>query len=105
MKDNEYISCYCCGHLLRNNAKENIHYGESPYPDDEGFGLCVECGGDKNTSDIHKRLGWAGRTFYDARIEVLSNNLSPENKAKFEALSYERKLYIIARLIELGKMI
>jgi hypothetical protein len=105
MEDNEYITCYYCGLLIRNNVQENVHYGESPYPDDEGFGLYVQCGGDKNASDIRKRLGWAGQTFYDARIEVLSNNLCPENKAKFEALSYERKVYVIARLIERGKMI
>jgi hypothetical protein len=105
MEDNEIITCHCCGRGLRNDAKGNVHYGESPYPDDEGFGLCVECGGDKNASDIHRRLGWAGRTFYDARIEVLRNNLSPENKARFEALSYERKIYIITRLIERGKMV
>jgi hypothetical protein len=105
MEDKEYITCYCCGLLIRNNVQENVHYGESPYPDDECFGLCVECGGDKKASGISKKLGWAGRIFYDAKIEVLSNNLSPENKAKFEALSYERKVYIIARLIERGKMI
>lgn len=105
MELNDIITCGCCGRGLHNNAGENTHFGIIPYPDDEGYGMCVECGGDKKSKDFRKRLGWAGEAFYDARVEVLRNNLSPENKAKFESMTYERKVVIIVKLIERGSMI
>jgi hypothetical protein len=103
--EGEWIICGCCGHLLRNTAQENAHFGQQPYPDDEGYGMCMECGGEKGSPELKKRLGWAGCMFFDARIEVLKPALNPENLAKFEAMSYERKVAVITRLIEKGAMI
>ena len=105
MEENDIITCGCCGRGLRHNAKENNHFGQEPYPDDIGMGMCVACGGDKSSANTRERLGWAGCTFYDARIEVLSDNLNPENKAKFESMPYEKKIVIIGKLIERGAMI
>lgn len=105
MEENEIITCGCCGRGLQNNAEENTHYGQVPYPDDNGFGMCVECGGDKKSADFRKRLGWAGETFFDARISVLKKKLNQDNSAKFAAMSYEKQVVIIARLIEKGAMI
>lgn len=100
-----WVVCNCCGHIIRNNAEENVSFGQVPYPDDQGFGTCKECYGDKQSGDFKTRLGWAGRIFYDSRIELLKTQLNPPNLAKFEAMSYERQVVLIGRLIEKGAMI
>ena len=111
MRDNdetyEYVTCGCCGRGVRNNAEENTHFNDVPYPDDNGFGMCVECGGDKNHPDIQNKLGWAGRCFFEARFDVVRNQLSEASgaKAKWDRFSYEKKCAMVARLVEKGVMI
>ena len=101
----ERLTCTCCGSGVRDTPDENVSHGESPYPHDAGFGLCVECGGDKKAGDIRQRLGWAGTTFYEARFKTLRERLSEPNRRHFDAMPYERKVRIVARLIEKGAMI
>lgn len=114
--DGDMITCGCCGKGILNTPAENTHYGISPYPDDTGFGMCVECGGDKTIvpdaqthiyteAQVRKKLGWAGCAFYDTRIELLQNKLTETNKTKFNAMSFERKVLIIAKMVERGAMI
>ncbi len=103
--ENEIVTCSCCGRGLRDNAEENVDYGKVPNPHDTGFGMCRECGGDPKAADVRKRMGWAACAFYDARIDVLKEQLNEDHKKRFDALPYEKKVVLIARLIEKGAMI
>lgn len=104
-----WLACSCCGKGIRDTPEENTDHGEHPNPHDVGFGMCVECGGDKRekgTSEaaVRKRLGWAGEVFYDARIEILGKKLTGANLEKLNAMTYAQKVAIIARMIERGVM-
>ena len=101
--EDAYVKCSCCGELIKNSPEENNDFGQNSY--DEGFGMCRECGGDPNSDDILMRLGWAGRTFFDARIDIVRERLKPEKRAKFDAMSYERQVAFVSRCIERGLMI
>lgn len=116
MKDPELLTCTCCGGGVYDTPDQNVSYGEVPSPHDIGYGLCVECGGDRKIaaekrvrnmtgSEIKKRLGWAACTFFEARFGILQKRLSPKNGARFSALSYAKKVAIVARLVERGVMI
>jgi hypothetical protein len=100
-----YVKCSCCGELIENSADKNACFGIEPYPHDDGFGECFECGGDPHSDDILVRLGWMGRTFYEARMDIVRECLSPENRTKFDAMDYERQIAFIGRCIEKGLMI
>ena len=80
-------------------------FGLEPYPHDQGFGMCFECGGDPDSDDILTRLGWAGRTFFETRMSIVRVHLKPEKRAKFDAMDYERKVAFISRCIERGLLI
>jgi len=111
----EYLSCTCCGKGVRDNAAENVSFGEQPYPHDTGIGMCRECGGDdrvKATSKkplsekaVRKRIGWASETFYDARIDVVAKRLSGAHAEKFKAMSYVQKIAIVQGLVEKGVIV
>lgn len=112
MNEFTILVCARCGRVLGNNPSENVSFGESPYPHDEGFGCCRDCGGDLTVSvddrsleAIKKRLGRNAVSFYEARFEVLRKALSPANREKFEAMDYVRKIDLVIRLIERGAMI
>jgi len=101
----ELLTCSCCGKGVWNTPEENTHYGEVPYPDDNGFGMCRECGGDDKAEDIQDKLGWAGRCFFEARFDVVRRGLNPENQVKWDRWSYEKKVAMVTRLVEKGTMI
>jgi hypothetical protein len=101
--EHAHVKCSCCGELIKNSPEENTDFGQNSY--DEGFGMCFECGGDPNSDDIRTRLGWAGCTFFDTRIQIVRERLKPETCAKFTAMPYERQVAFIAHLIEQGVMI
>jgi len=108
----DVIVCAYCGRLIRNTPTANISYAQVPYPHDDGYGYCRECGGDPTVpTDDHsiaalkKRLGSMAISFYEARFEVLRQALSPSNAAKFEAMSYAKKIALVTRLVEQGTMI
>jgi hypothetical protein len=76
--------------------------------------MCVECGGDKtipieeankDEKALRKKMGWASDTFFDARVDILREKLSPESAEKFMALPYRKKVYVITKMIEKGLMI
>ena len=98
----EVVTCGCCGRGVWDNEDENAHFGQQPYPDDAGFGMCKDCGGDKKAADFKKKLGWAATCFYEARFDVARNALNEANKAKWDGLSYERKVAFIIRCLEKG---
>lgn len=103
-----YVTCSCCGALIGDNADENVNFGTGH--DDVGMGACVECFGDKRVAGddepaVRKRLGWAGEAFYDARIKMLKEKLSPENSAKFSAMTYAKQVCLVARMVERGAII
>ncbi len=76
-----------------------------PYPHDDGFGECLKCFGNSAAKEFREQLGWAGRTFYDSRIEIVRGCLSPQKQKEFDELSYERKVIFIGRAIERGLLI
>ena len=43
MDRGQFIHCSCCDKLIEHTPEQNKHFGEEPYPDDEGFGYCFEC--------------------------------------------------------------
>lgn len=105
-----WVVCSCCGDSIRNTEDENVSLGELPYPHDEGFGMCVSCGGDKRSTgddeeSVKRRLGRSGTMFYEARFEVLASRLSPVNAVKFDKMSYAQKVRTVAGLITRGAMI
>lgn len=114
-QETEILSCTCCGKGIRDNAQENVSYGERLYSHDNGIGLCRECGGDdrvkakpgKQLSEkaVRKRMGWASEMFFDARIEMLRKNLSAANVEKFEKMSYGQKCLIVSKMVEKGVIV
>ena len=110
-----YLSCSCCGCEVINEPGENVYLHEpegSPYPSDDGFGMCKPCGGDPaaDSSDlsdenVRKRLGYAGTIFYDARIDLLTEKLNDTNRAKFEKMAYASKVALVISAVEDGLII
>lgn len=98
----EIVACNCCGRLIRDTAEENTDFGVIPNPHDNGFGTCVECGGDKNSSDLRKQLGWGMVTYIEARFDVVRNGLNPEHQARWDGFSWERKVLFVLRCIDKG---
>lgn len=105
MYNDFHLTCSCCGNGLLNTEEQNAHFGIVPYPNDEGFGMCLECGGDPKAASLRKKMGWAKVSFFDARVEILQEKMNPDNAVKFEAMSYAKKCVLITRLIERGSMI
>ena len=103
-----WVRCSCCGTDIEDTAEQNVDHETRHH--DRGFGMCTRCGGDDRetgTSEaaVRKRLGWSGQMFYDARVKVLASKLSPANAAHFASMPYDKKIRIIAKLIERGAMI
>lgn len=108
--ETELVTCSCCGNTIVNNAEENVVHGERPYPDDEGFGMCVRCGGDKKAEGedeaaVKLRIGWAAQVFFESRFEVVTTRLSPVNAAKFSKMSYAEKIGVVEKLVTRGAII
>ena len=105
----DLLTCSCCGTGVYDTPEHNVSHGEVPYPHDQGFGMCVKCGGDKRETGttapkLRKRMGWAGQTFFDARIEVLRKRLTGANLEKFNTMSFERKVVVITKMVERGML-
>lgn len=112
-----WVRCSCCGQDIPDDEEHNASFGEIPNPHDTGFGMCIDCGGDKKAgldepkdkplteSAVKRRLGWAGRMFYEARFETLGKSLRPDLAEKFQAMTYAKKVTIVSRMVERGLMI
>jgi len=103
-----YVRCSCCGADIKDTADDNVDHETRHH--DVGFGMCTECGGDereKGTTEaaVRKRMGWAGQMFYDARVKSLGEKLSPANAEHFRAMPFDKKVRLIAKMIERGMMI
>jgi hypothetical protein len=103
-KEIELLTCSCCGRGVWNTPEDNADY-DHPEHHDTGFGTCRGCGGDPKAKTFWKRMGWGAEMFYKARFKSLREALSPENQARFDAMPVQKKVAVIARLIEEGKMI
>ncbi len=104
----DYMTCHCCG--------RGFPATENQDPDPEGDrGLCKPCGGDPEApaptvgdsqrtrkAKTRKRNGWGLSAMLEARIPVVAGALSPENRAKFEACDYEKKLRIVEQMMRRG---
>lgn len=116
MRENELLWCTCCGQGLRNNAQENVDYGKIPYPYDDEFGLCVECGGDNRigTADtvdqlteeqFEKRMGWQAMMVARARFPKIRERLSSGNQEKWDGMPLWKRTAMVFKLMEEGKLI
>jgi len=110
----QVITCGCCGKGIHDNKEENVHFGMVPYPDDVGFGMCKECGGDDSITDkeaaedeeaFKKKLGWGGQMFFEHRFDIARKALSPEKQEHWDTLPYRKKVAFIAKAVENGWMI
>lgn len=115
MKPGDYLVCTCCGDFVKHTKTDNVAFGQSPYPYDEGYGMCRECGGedlkpgeivkDLTDSQIKKKMGWAKVMFFEARFPIIESKLTPENLEKWKMSSFAKKAVFITSLIEKGEMI
>ena len=104
------LACSCCGTGV--SHAENTVRDEIPYPFDEGFGMCVPCGGDENIEmtdeeTVKKRLGWAKCMFFEARFDIVREQLQMANPAsakKFDSISYIKKCAFVSELLEKGML-
>jgi len=108
----EYVTCSCCGKGIADTPEENLDHATRGQ--DTGYGNCRECfgeppaKGERVTMDeatVKRRLGWAGRTFYESRFDTVRKSLTPDNQAKWDACAYGKKVLIISQLIEKGRAI
>ncbi len=86
--------CGCCGET-----------GEISVDNCEEDYYCTKCMGDSESKSVKKRLGWAGRMFFEARFPIIRKQLNDTQKAKWDSFSYEKKCGVIGRAIEKGLMI
>lgn len=112
MKD-EVLTCSCCGGGVFDTPEHNASFDKEPYPHDSGFGLCIECGGDKSVTDeeaaaseeaYRRRIGKGAQMFFDSRVRFLKANLGQENRRKFEAMPYREQVGVISKMVAKGKM-
>jgi hypothetical protein len=110
----EWVTCSCCGKDVHDTPETNRDFEERGQ--DTGYGHCTDCFGERTRDKgrlvgpvteaiVKRRLGWAGRVFYETRFETLAKALSGEAREKFEAMPYPKKVTIIARMIEKGFMV
>ena len=97
------VECSCCGEAVPNTKKHNVAFGTGKC--DTGFGQCRKCFGDPKAQTFKEKIGWGLQMFYEARFDVIREKLNETNRQKWDKLSYERKCYFIAGLVEEGKMI
>lgn len=100
--NNRILICSCCGKGVPDSEEHNVSFRMVPYPHDNGRGMCTECGGDKNATDIKKRLGFAMCAFCEARFDVVRSSLSAEKQIIWDESSYEQKCLFINKIIEKG---
>jgi hypothetical protein len=104
------LICSCCG--IGVTATENTVRDEVPYPFDEGFGMCVPCGGDESIEmtdeeSVRKRLGWAKQVFFQNRFDIVREQFvlgdpKKEQVKKWDSISYIKKCAFISELLEKG---
>ena len=102
MEKDEILTCGCCGRGVQNNEAENVHFGMIPYPDDNGFGMCRDCGGDPTAKGTKKKLGWAKTCFCEARFPVIRDALSDKGKANWDKATYAKKCFTVFTFVEKG---
>ena len=99
------LNCTCCGEGVRHTPEDNCAFGKSPYPYDNGYGMCRKCGGDPKAEDLKGRLGWAYVTFLEARFDICYKKLNPESKEKWDKASWVGKASHVIEQVKKGAMI
>ena len=94
-QETKTVSCGCCGGPVKVAEEVNA---EDVY--------CNRCMGSPKAKTFKGSIGWAGKMFFEARFNVVRNNLSKEeHKLKWDSMSYEKKCSFIGKMIEKGVMI
>ena len=96
------VVCTCCGASIQDDAKENVWHGLTPYPGDAGTGMCRGCGGDAEAKEPRARLGFATTCFVDARIPLVGERLSRNNRQRFFSMPYEDQADFVLHLAKKG---
>lgn len=100
-----FLACSFCRKIIENTPVQNVAFGQEPYPYAEGKGMCFECGGNPTSNDTQAKLGRVGQMFFDVRIRRVREYLKPSNRARFDAMPYERQIGFIGNLIDSGVII
>jgi len=90
-KNEEWLTCSCCGNGLRNTPEENADYGMNSF--DNGFGMCMACG------------DWSYTIFMEARFPIVEKLLKPEQLEKWKTWTFNMKAKLVGKLIEKGAII
>lgn len=92
MKDKaqHYITCEVCGKQVLDDEEHNAYHNMQPRPCDSDSGMCSEC------------VDWSSHMIFDKHIEVVTENLSPENRQKFVTMPFNKQCWIVLRLTEKG---
>lgn len=99
-QNDEMVFCSCCGAFIPQG--EDV---AEPGSCDIGVGHCKNCFGDPKAEDFKKQIGWAMQVFCEARFPLIRKNLKPENKIKWDGLTYEKKCHVVQKLVEKGIII
>lgn len=98
----DLLRCSFCGGSVRNTAEENAALECTPYPFDEGVGVCRRCGGDPNAETDEERLGHALTAFVRARVPVIAARLGSANRVKFLAMPIAKQAHVVYGLLKAG---
>jgi len=92
-EERELLICSCCGKYYKGYYDGTC---------DTGYGYCKNCGGDPESKDIKKQMGWGMRAYCEARFPILREALNEKNRKKFDECSYEKKCYLVLNAVEKG---
>ena len=116
-----WVKCSCCGQDHLDTPEQNADYYDRGQ--DNGFGRCPDCYGSQGADAdftfgdikeldetqgedaVWELLGWAQKSFYQSRFEVLAGALSDENAEHFRGLPLWKKLTLIQDAVKEGMMI
>ena len=54
---------------------------------------------------IRRRMGWQMTIFCEARFDLVQRHLKPENRVKWDRLSYAKKCSVVLSLVREGTII
>jgi hypothetical protein len=95
------LVCSCCGSSL-GARNDDASCDEAPAREDAGTVACRVCGLITDAGVPYPDALVAPPEFVGAKVALLLERLSPEGRAFFLALPYERRARITLRLVRLG---
>lgn len=95
------LNCGCCGIRILDHPSENasFHLHGKSYPHDRGYGLCLSCGGDRNSEDFEKRAGSIKIHEYRIAVHRFRECLSPKNQKRFDEMDFELQCAVVNKAV------